>query len=1325
MVADLNGDGALDLVVTGQNLTGAYVILGNGDGTFGPPRSVGSVNNPYTVAVADFNGDGKLDIALNDFLGQKVAILLGKGDGTFQPQIEYPINGYPSQICVADFNGDSHPDMAISTTGPIGSNGAGIAILLNNGDGTFPAPATLGVGQAYNYVTADDINGDGKLDLVAFRTSPSQTNEVFLGNGDGTFSSTPINLNVALNAPAAIADLNGDGAPDILIPSYSQGQVTVLLQNIAPILQAAPTTLTFTATQGAGSPSPVSLSVSNAGGGTETWSASASQPWLALGQASGTAPSTINVTANPSGLNPGSYNDSITVTATGGSNSPLIIPVTFIVNPVPVVVGSLAFSPTVLTGPGTATGTVTLSNPAAVGGATVSLSSTNSAVQVPSTMAVASGLVSGSFTATASAVTAQNSASVTASYNGVSTTATLTVNPAPTLASLSPSSATEGGSAFTLTVTGTNFVSGSTVQWNCSARATTFVSGTQLTAAMSAGDIATAGTVSVTVANPSPGGGTSNALTFTINNPTPTATLLSPSSATAGGTAFTLTVTGTNFVSGSTVQWNGSARTTTFVSGAQLTAAVSAGDIATGGTASVTVVNTSPGGGTSNSLTFTINNPVPTASLLSPSSVTAGGAAFSLTVTGTNFVSGSTVKWKGSARATTFVSGTQLTAAISATDIAAAGTASVTVVNTSPGGGTSNSLTFTINNPVPTVISLSPPSVTAGAVAETLTINGTNFVATSTVTYHAAAHTPTFVSLTQLTITLSASDQATAGTYAVVVTNLAPGGGASNSVNFIVGNSVPTITSLSPTSATAGAAAQTLTINGTKFLSTSTATYNSVAHTVTFVSATQLKISLSTSDQATGGTYAVVVTNPAPGGGASNSMNFTVNNSVPTISSLSPTSATAGTAAQTLTINGTKFVSTSTVTYHAVAHTPTFVSSTKLTITLSASDQATGGTYAVVVTNPAPGGGVSTSVNFTVNNSVPTISSLSPTSATAGTAAQTLTINGTKFVSTSTVTYHAAAHTPTFVSSTKLTITLSASDQATTGTYAVVVTNPAPGGGASNSVNFTVNNSVPTISSLSPTSATAGTAARTLTINGTKFVSTSTVTYHAVAHTPTFVSSTQLKFSLSTSDQATAGTYAVVVTNPAPGGGASNSVNFTVNNSVPTISSLSPTSATAGAAAQTLTINGTKFVSTSTVTYHAVAHTPTFVSSTKLTITLSTSDQATAGTYAVVVTNPAPGGGASNSVNFNVNSPVAAVSPSNMTFGNQDLGLTSALQPVTLRNTGDAAPATTNIAPSAKFAQTNYCGSSRAASRSCTFNATFSPTATGAAGGHFIFDGSV
>ena len=89
-------------------------------------------------------------------------------------------------------------------------------------------------------------------------------------------------------------------------------------------------------------------------------------------------------------------------------------------------------------------------------------------------------------------------------------------------------------------------------------------------------------------------------------------------------------------------------------------------------------------------------NPVPSLSSIAPTSANAGGAAFTLTVNGTSFLSTSTVNWNGSGRTTTEVSDTQLTAAITAADIAAAGTAQITVVNPSPGGGTSNSLDFTI-----------------------------------------------------------------------------------------------------------------------------------------------------------------------------------------------------------------------------------------------------------------------------------------------------------------------------------------------------------------------------------------------------------------------------------------------------------------------------------------------------------------------------------------------------------------------------------------------------------------------------------------------------
>src|SRR6266513_1581015 len=267
-------------------------------------------------------------------------------------------------------------------------------------------------------------------------------------------------------------------------------------------------------------------------------------------------------------------------------------------------------------------------------------------------------------------------------------------NPMPTVGSLNPTSITAGNAAFMLSVTGTGFVSTSTVQWNGSARVTTYVSGTQLQATITAADLATASTVNVTVSSPVPGGGVSAAVTFTIDNPIPTLASFNPNSAFAGGPSFTLNLTGTNFVSTSSVLWNGSSRTTTFVSSTQLHAAIPASDIAVVGAALVTVSNPAPGGGVSGSSSFTLAPPQPTISQLTPSSAIAASADFTLNVSGTNFVNSSTVQWNGAPRITTFVSPTQLQAAITAADVAAIGVSQITVSNPAASGDNSNPSTF-------------------------------------------------------------------------------------------------------------------------------------------------------------------------------------------------------------------------------------------------------------------------------------------------------------------------------------------------------------------------------------------------------------------------------------------------------------------------------------------------------------------------------------------------------------------------------------------------------------------------------------------------------
>jgi uncharacterized protein (TIGR03437 family) len=453
----------------------------------------------------------------------------------------------------------------------------------------------------------------------------------------------------------------------------------------------------------------------------------------------------------------------------------------------------------------------------------------------------------------------------------------LTVNnPVPAIAGLTPPAVLAGGAGFVLTVNGSRFVNGSRVRWNGADRPTTFIDSTRLTVAVPASDIAVAGMAGVTVFNPAPGGGLSNSQSFTINNPVPATTALSPASVIAGGAGFTLTVTGMNFVNGSTVRWNNADRPTTFVSATQLTAAIPAGDVAVAGTPGVTVFNPAPGGGLSNAQSFTVNNPVPALTALSQDAVTAGGAGFTLTVTGTNFVNGSVVRWNGSERPTSFASSTQLTAAIAAADIATAGTAAVTVFNPAPGGGASNARTFTVNNPLPMLAGLSPGSTTVGGAGLTLTLNGASFVNSSVVRWNGADRPTTYVSQTQLTAAIPAGDIASAGTASVTVFNPSPGGGASTAQTFTINNLAPNAMSLSPGVVIAGGGAFTLTVDGANFVSNSTVRWNGANRATTFVSPTRLTATIPAADIATAGTARVTVFNPAPGGGLSSELTLTI-----------------------------------------------------------------------------------------------------------------------------------------------------------------------------------------------------------------------------------------------------------------------------------------------------------------------------------------------------------------------------------------------------------------------------------------------------------------
>ena len=179
-------------------------------------------------------------------------------------------------------------------------------------------------------------------------------------------------------------------------------------------------------------------------------------------------------------------------------------------------------------------------------------------------------------------------------------------------------------------------------------------------------------------------------------------------------------------------------------------------------------------------------------------------------------------------------------------------------------------------NPTPTVTSLSPAQLTIGAAATTVTLTGTGYVGESTVTLDGTSIAATYVSSTELQVTVPAATLAIAGTHTFVVSNPIPGGGASAGANLTVVYPMPTVSSLTPNSATTGASQLTLTIAGSGFEPVSTVEWNGTPLSTTYVSASELSATIPASDLTSATQASVTVVSPTPGGGSSSAESFTV-----------------------------------------------------------------------------------------------------------------------------------------------------------------------------------------------------------------------------------------------------------------------------------------------------------------------------------------------------------------------------------------------------------------------------------------------------------------
>jgi len=189
--------------------------------------SLAAGQNPSDIATGDFNGDGRPDLAVVGQFDSTVSIYLAKVDGTFQPRVDYTVGTFPRNILAADLNGDGNLDLAITGGQPADT----VTVLLGKGDGTFQVAGSFATGHSPGRAAAGDLNGDGKMDLVIPNASDASVS-VLLGNGDGTFQ---LHVDYASTSQpgsptvAAIADLNGDGKPDLIVANNVLDTLGILL----------------------------------------------------------------------------------------------------------------------------------------------------------------------------------------------------------------------------------------------------------------------------------------------------------------------------------------------------------------------------------------------------------------------------------------------------------------------------------------------------------------------------------------------------------------------------------------------------------------------------------------------------------------------------------------------------------------------------------------------------------------------------------------------------------------------------------------------------------------------------------------------------------------------------------------------------------------------------------------------------------------------------------------------------------------------------------------------------------------------------------------
>ena len=233
-VGDFNGDGHPDVVVVGDGADVAYVLLNNGNGTLSPPTPFAVGAEPQSVVVADVTGDGRPDVVTANFGDGTVSVLddttpagtPAAAGVTFAPARAVAAGGDPTSVAAADLNGDGLADLVTATP-----DGDTINVLLNGGGGTFPAaPVAYAAGTTGQFVTTADVTGDGRPDVLVTDTT-SATVSVFAGVGDGTLQAAVVRNTGEFPFAVAAGDLTGNNRDDLITADDRADNVGVLVHN--------------------------------------------------------------------------------------------------------------------------------------------------------------------------------------------------------------------------------------------------------------------------------------------------------------------------------------------------------------------------------------------------------------------------------------------------------------------------------------------------------------------------------------------------------------------------------------------------------------------------------------------------------------------------------------------------------------------------------------------------------------------------------------------------------------------------------------------------------------------------------------------------------------------------------------------------------------------------------------------------------------------------------------------------------------------------------------------------------------------------------------